>query len=1119
MTQAEEMFSAVLGTVLRIEAVYTDRSQAIAAVRTQADREVSELSNALSAEIKKIMQDSRPEQLRRRLEGMKDKRDVGRGQHALSIRFDYEGDFRQATPRTIPSNWPLHEAERQYAHLYTLVSAAVDDIAAKLQRWHQVTSAVRMFTENRLAPPRHLPQAFADDVVTLEKWAADLVNLRAADLSRRIEIGQQQIIAARDQEIRRLTMTADAALSRLLPDSASRLDGLVAASAVTARDWSDPLWPSAAPSRTAGAVDVRLGQFTVAGPEARTSAELQRRAPATLRFPFGTGVFIDGQGAARGPGISLARSLCARLLAAAPAGKLRFTFIDPVSLGQAVADFQHLADYDKQLVGNRPVTSPGDIEARLGELSAHTEMVISEYLRGQFDSIDEYNAAAGELAEAYRVLVVFDYPAGFSEQAAQQLLSLAENGPRCGVHTIVVTDGGREQPRDLPLDRLVQNQHCVYWKATDRGGRPEFSRALPAGRIAHEVVLDQAPPILFDASGAPGSPLAALLVRTGKQAQDLDNEPVLLRRLVPVLNQAIASGRSSILPRVIPPVSIAEADPATWWHGSTVRNAIATLGLSGAQDVAAMYFSSTDMASGAIMIGLPGSGKSTALHSSILTMCMLYGPEELELYLIDAKHGVEFKIYEQLPHARMVSINSEREFSVAILKSLDREIVRRAGLMKTRAAGRANITEFREATGDRMSRIVLIMDEFHEIFEEDDRLGHEAFQAFSNIVKQGRFAGVHVVVASQSLSNMPALDRPTLQLLPQRIAFRCNESDSDILMGDTNRGTRLLTKQGQGLFNPAGGEPSQNKPFQGLFVPSADRDELLFALRRKAAEAGWRRGPRVFDGDASAPRPALTAAPGGSRLQIPLGEPFSLDPFTAVTLRRTRSANLLIVGDTDDDELADGAVRAVIHSCLLAAAASGCAAGVVDFIGDEEAGGSLTVMEVARLTGAAYTRSRGVSELLVGLAAAVEERIAAGNYAAPGQLLVLVGAQRALSFQPVDPYAYDESAVASDAALLGKILREGPEVGVHVILSCDSVRSIERRLGGDVAGEFGLRAAGSAASPADLTFTAGGYGDVPEVRRSQLLIGDQLKGTVNCVRGYPLLTAAAAARAWENANA
>ena len=160
-----------------------------------------------------------------------------------------------------------------------------------------------------------------------------------------------------------------------------------------------------------------------------------------------------------------------------------------------------------------------------------------------------------------------------------------------------------------------------------------------------------------------------------------------------------------------------------------------------------------------------------------------------------------------------------------------------------------------------MSRIALIMDEFHEIFEEDDRLGHEAFQAFSNIVKQGRFAGVHVVVASQSLSDIAALDRPTLQLLPQRIAFRCNESDSDILMGDGNRGTRLLTKQGQGLFNPAGGEASQNKPFQGLFIPPEDRDWLLLAQRRKAATEGSVGCPGCSTGTRARPVPRSTPFP------------------------------------------------------------------------------------------------------------------------------------------------------------------------------------------------------------------------------------------------------------------
>lgn len=142
-----------------------------------------------------------------------------------------------------------------------------------------------------------------------------------------------------------------------------------------------------------------------------------------------------------------------------------------------------------------------------------------------------------------------------------------------------------------------------------------------------------------------------------------------------------------------------------------------------------MYFSSTDVAGGALMIGLPSSGKTTSLHSIICTLSMLYPLDELELYLIDAKHGVEFKAYEALPHARMVSVHSDREFSLAVLKSIEKEIQRRAELMKSEGSGRANLTEYRQATGA-----------------------------------------------------MPAMDRPTLLLLPQRVAFMCNDYDAEIVM-------------------------------------------------------------------------------------------------------------------------------------------------------------------------------------------------------------------------------------------------------------------------------------------------------------------------------------------------
>ena len=46
------------------------------------------------------------------------------------------------------------------------------------------------------------------------------------------------------------------------------------------------------------------------------------------------------------------------------------------------------------------------------------ENVIQVYLRNEFASIQEYNAFAGEMAEPYRVLVVANFPANFSEAAA-----------------------------------------------------------------------------------------------------------------------------------------------------------------------------------------------------------------------------------------------------------------------------------------------------------------------------------------------------------------------------------------------------------------------------------------------------------------------------------------------------------------------------------------------------------------------------------------------------------------------------------------------------------------------------------------------------------------------------
>ena len=720
--------------------------------------------------------------------------------------------------------------------------------------------------------------------------------------------------------------------------------------------------------------------------------------------------------------------------------------------------------------------------------------MISKYLRGQFADIKDYNRHAAEMAEPYRLIVIADYPRQFSDRAAEQLLSLVDNGPRCGIYTMLLYSAGDEAPRGIPFVRLTRKMDVVRFEGREAQLRLDLLENV-------EFRPDACPPIAFDATGKPVTPAADYVAALGGAAKQATETVVTPDAFLQAVNRNRIGARPDFLPGAAP-LSLA---PGSWWTATTADKVVAPLGRSGAQGIASMFFSSTAIAGGAIIVGLPRSGKTTALHAMIVMMALLYSPQELEFYLIDAKHGVEFKAYERLPHARMVSVNSEREFSLAVLKNVQAKIRERAELIKAHGAGLSNITEYRQATGEVLPRIVMVIDEFHELFEEADTMGLEAFAAFSDIVRMGSFCGVHLVVASQTLAAMPAMDRQTLTLLPQRVAFMCNEYDAEIVMGDANKAPRLLSKGGEGLFNPARGDESRNQLFQGLYINPDQRGVLVRELRAKADGLGWTARPRVFDGDAVVPRPVAAEAPRqGTRFMVPVGEPFTLADVELISLPRARGSNLLVVGDRDDDSAPDYSLRGVLHSCLAAAGTQGALVTVVDFIGDEDLKRGLSIMEVAEATTARYVRSAQLGQVIADHAATVDDRVMAGDYRGPTCLLVLFGIQRGLSLTPYDRYEPGDADGPSLAQQLTSIAVLGPEVGVHVVIDADQVQSVERRLGSEIVDEFTLRVAGSTTDPRDLGLITGSYGTVTAPRYGQLLIGDILKGTARRVRGYEL---------------
>src|SRR5262249_12547447 len=146
-----------------------------------------------------------------------------------------------------------------------------------------------------------------------------------------------------------------------------------------------------------------------------------------------------------------------------------------------------------------------------------------------------------------------------------------------------------------------------------------------------------------------------------------------------------------------------------------------------------------------------------------------------EVYLIDFKKGVEFKVYAalELPHAKVIAVESEREFGLSVLQRLDARLKARGD--RLRDPGVPDLSGDRAADDGKnpMPRILLIVDEFQEFFVEDDKIAQEVSLLLDRLVRQGRAFGIHVNLGSQSLGGAYSLARSTIGQMAVRIALQC----------------------------------------------------------------------------------------------------------------------------------------------------------------------------------------------------------------------------------------------------------------------------------------------------------------------------------------------------------
>jgi hypothetical protein len=805
----------------------------------------------------------------------------------------------------------------------------------------------------------------------------------------------------------------------------------------TADNWNDPSWLTWMPSKKFasrvrfGEMQVNLKQIADNVPQLLKLPETFP-LPAVLAFPAQASLLIHSDQAGRPEAIRTLQMVMARLLTSLPAGRVRFTIIDPVGLGQNFAGFMHLSDYDDALVGGRIWTSQDQIDSKLTNLAEHMETVIQKYLRNEFETIDDYNRQAGELAEPYRFLVIADLPTNFSAEAFRRLNSIASSGARCGVYTLISRDVRGAIPAGSHLDELKAHSLNLIRKDDKFIWDDDVFRQLP-------LTLD--PPPTEDQ-------LTKILHKVGAGAKEAK--------------------------RVEVPFKVIAPPEGKMWTGSTSSELDVMVGRLGAN-----RFQSLKLGKGTsqhvLIAGKTGSGKSTLMHAMITNSALWYSPDEVELYLVDFKKGVEFKTYAHnlLPHARAIAVESDREFGLSLLNRLDVELARRGELF--RKAGVQDLVSYRQTTNPQVvPRTLLIIDEFQEFFTEDDKLAQEAALLIERLVRQGRAFGMHVLLGSQTIGGAGGLPRAVLGQFAVRIALQTTEADSQMILGDNNSAARLLSRPGEAIYNDAGGAVEGNSPFQVAYLSDKARDVYLADLASKAEPYFKRFGyPIVFEGNAPADIrrnaklmalldadkwPATLGSAGALGW---MGDPVAIKDPTSIQFRRQAGANVLIVGQADEQS------TAVFSAMMVGIAAQQGPAQATMYLMDGTPGDSLMFGTFEKVKAAIpnevkVVEFRATADAIDEIAREVARR-QEQDTAGPSIYVFVYGLQRYRALRKSeDDYSSfssmsDEPKKPNPGKQFAEILKEGPNVGVHVIVWVDTMVSIDRTFDRGTMREFDNR--------------------------------------------------------------
>lgn len=236
-----------------------------------------------------------------------------------------------------------------------------------------------------------------------------------------------------------------------------------------------------------------------------------------------------------------------------------------------------------------------------------------------------------------------------------------------------------------------------------------------------------------------------------------------------------------------------------------------------------------------ILAGATGQGKSVALNSFIMGICMEYAPWEVKLTMCDAKI-VEFKTYATklpMPHIRSIAATGDADYLISVLDDLSKEMIKMNSVFTV--AQVKNIKDFRKKTGLALPQNLIVIDEFQTMFKYAKKRAKDILDILDNFARLGRNTGYHLLLASQEIgTDIPANMLGNIKL---RGALGCFAKVSNQILGN-DAAADNYGKKGRLIINnnPSSGSKADNINLRVPFMPDNQLIEVGQYIIKKGNE-------------------------------------------------------------------------------------------------------------------------------------------------------------------------------------------------------------------------------------------------------------------------------------------